>query len=167
MFIESTCEEWLKSLTIKFSKKMPRITAYKRKRSGSYASSGAGSKRSRLSITRIPRNSRPGSGGNRTIIPLSASYNFDLTADPAYAFAFDTQKYYVNEGAGVAINGATEVASVYDMMRIAKIEFTIVPAATSLDYANQTLSSGATNIPFVYDAVDYNDGAIPSLAEMQ
>jgi len=88
-----------------------------------------------------------------------------LTSDPAYAFAWDTTNYYVNGGAGVAITGASEVAAVFDMARLMKIEMTILPGADNLAYNNQSLSTGVTNIPYVYTYIDYNDATTPTTVE--
>jgi len=109
----------------------------------------------------------PGSGSNRCIIPLIVNYDMALTTDPAKGFAFDTTNYYIDGGAGVAINGATDIAAVFDMARIQKIEVTLMPAANSLDYNNQTIGTGVTNIPYVHTAVDYNEAGQPTLAEIQ
>lgn len=116
--------------------------------------------------TTVPRSLAPGSSGNSAIIPLTVDYAFDLTADLQKAFAWDTLQIY-NNGVGQSIPGAAEVATVFSMMRVHKVEITIVPAATGLDYSAQTLSTGATNIPYVYEGVDYDDGASPSLSELQ
>jgi len=71
-------------------------------------------------------------------------------------------------GGGVnAVPGVTEIHAVFGMMRVHKVEMTILPAANSLDYNNQTLGSGTTNIPYVYHAIDYQDGNNPTLAEIR
>lgn len=163
MFLESTCEEWLLSLTNQHMSLRRQVTlempSRKRQRSNSYASgSGTGLK------LRVPRMSRPGAGDNRCIIPLTTSIDFDLTADYAAAFAFDTVGYTVNGGANVAIGGTDQIANVFEMTRIQKIEMTILPNATDLGYNNQTLATGTTNIPYVYTAVEYNDTITPTLA---
>jgi len=115
---------------------------------------------------RVPRAMVPGAGGNRCIISLTVDIDFPLTADWAKAFSFDTLNLY-SSGTAIAIPGASQVASVFSMARIHKVEMSIIPAATGLDYTAQTLSSGVTNIPYVYTAIDYDDNDTPSIAELQ
>lgn len=97
------------------------------------------------------------------IIPITVDHDLDLTADPNIAFSFDTENYYYN-GTQAAVAGAADIAAVYDNIRIQKVEFTILPSATGLDYSAQTLSTGSTNIPYVYHAIDYNDNNAPTIA---
>lgn len=142
-----------------------RMPSLKRTRS-SYASRSRVAKRPRYSTPRIPRMSRPGAGGNTTLISLTHRYDFGLLADVALGFSFDTRGVYINDVFDDTL-GASELHAVYDMMRVAKVEISILPAATGLDYNDQSLSSGRTNIPYCYDAVDFNDGALPTLTEME
>lgn len=143
---------------------LSRMSSLKRSRS-SYASRSRITKRPRYP-TRIPRMSKPGAAGNTSIVALTTFYDFGMTADPAYGFNFDTRGFYVN-GTYSAIDGASELHAIYDMMRVMKVEISILPAATGLDYNSQTLSSGRTNIPYVYDAIDFNDGDAPTLQELR
>jgi len=115
---------------------------------------------------RIARPVGPGACGNRCIIPLTCGFNFDLTADVARGFAFDTSNFYVGGGIN-PIPGAAEVQAVFSMMRIHKVEMTILPKANVLAYNDQSLSSGQTNIPYVYHAIDYQDGNNPTITEIQ
>lgn len=140
------------------------MPSLKRRRTDSYASR-SGTKR-RAFVARIPKRLAPGAGSNRVIIPLTISTQFDLTADPAYGYNFDTVAMYRN-GSSLTIPGAAEMATVFDLARIWKVEISILPAATGLDYSAQTVGSGATNIPYVYDAVDYNEGALPTREELE
>lgn len=117
-----------------------------------------------LRRVRVPRLLGPGAGSNRCLVPLTTSIDFDLTADYAGAFAFDTVGYTKNGGANVAIGGTDQIANVFEMCRIHKIEMTILPNATDLAYSAQTLATGTTNIPYVYTAVEYNDTVTPTLA---
>lgn len=102
----------------------------------------------------------------RAMIPITYTWDFDLTVDRALGFAFDTSAIYVNGGSYVPAQ-LTQLANVFDMMRVAKVEFSVIPAANSLDYNNQTLSTGSTNIPVIYHAFDANDGTAPVLADIQ
>lgn len=140
----------------------------KRSRSNSYAAPSRPLKRKFTSGrgSAINKSANMALPGARVTIPLTLQYDFDLTADVALSFAFDTTGYYVNGGTVQTIAGLSELATVFEMARIAKVEVSILPAATGLDYSAQTLSSGATNIPWVYTAVDYNDTATPTRDEM-
>lgn len=129
----------------------------KRARSASFSQSA---------YRRIPRTISSRNPGQRTLVALCGSSNFPMTADIAQAFSFDMSGFYTN-GTLRTISGLSELVAVYDMLRVMKVEFTLLPAANSLDYANQTLASGQTNIPFIYHAVDYNDETTPTLTEMQ
>jgi len=125
--------------------------ARKRARTGSF--------RGAVPKYRVPRPIRP----TGAIIPVVVDHDFDLTADMNLSFSFDTENYYYN-GTAAAIAGASEIAAVYDNMRVAKVEFTIIPSATGLDYSAQSSTTGSTNIPYVYHAVDYNDNTAPTIA---
>lgn len=134
--------------------------------------SGYGRKRrrsSRSAVTpyrRVPRSIGSRNPGQRTVVALSGSRNFPLTADPTCALSFDMSGFYVN-GTVNTIQGLSELVAVYDMLRVMKVEVTLLPAANSLDLANQTITSGVTNIPYIYHAIDFNDETTPTLAELQ
>lgn len=100
------------------------------------------------------------------IIPLTVQHDIALTADVALGFAFDTGNYYYN-GVQAAIAGASDIHAIYDNMRVMKVEITILPAADTLDLNNQTITTGATNIPWLYTAIDYNDASAPTLGTIQ
>ena len=93
---------------------------------------------------------------NRCTIPLTSFIDFELTADVSSNFSFDSTNIYCigTNSSTQSIPGAADVAAVFDLMRVAKVEVTILPAATDLAYNNQSLSSGQTNIPYVYHAFD-------------
>jgi len=139
------------------SQEMPKYASKRRR---------VGAKKSTRSITRAPLYRSPGAGGNKCIIPLTVDYDFNLSADPRFGLAFDQTAMYVN---GIAYNipGATELMAVFGMSRLVKVELTLLPAATGLDLNNQTLSSGVTNIPFIYEAIDYEDGSAPTEPEIR
>jgi len=138
-----------------------------------YASQSSTRKRRRASSSaiqpyrRVPRGLPSNRPGQRTIIPVCAQYDIALTADARYAFGFDMSGVSINGVAGTSgYNGMASIIAVYDMIRVKKVEFTILPAATGLDYNAQTVGTGATNIPYIFTAVDYNDNAQPNLAEL-
>lgn len=131
---------------------------YAKKRKTGRSSASTYGKRSgrQLSVPRAPRSKQFTRPGQRAVIPIVANFDYGLTTDPSMSFSFDQRGYYVN-GAFNAIGGATELNSVWELMRIMKVEFTILPAANGLEYSAQSLSTGVTNIPYVYRAFDYND----------
>lgn len=142
------------------------MSGYGRKRKAS-SSSSRSVKRTRPGVTRVPRPMAPGTNANSCIVPLTVDRTFDLTADFARGFSFGCEYLTESAGAQIAIPGASELAAVFSLMRVHKVEVTILPAATGLDYNAQTLSSGVTNIPYVYEGVDYQSYAAPSLSVMQ
>lgn len=108
------------------------------------------------SFMRIPRRVSLDKPSSSVIIPIVTSYDAPLTADPSFAFQFAPQHLIVN-GTAITITGAGDLNSTFELIRVHKVEVTVLPAATGLDYSAQTLSSGTTNIPYVYHAVDYVD----------
>lgn len=143
------------------------MPGYARKRKASSSSSSKPYKRARPGVSRVPRTLAPGGNANSCIIPLTVDRTFDLTADFARGFSFGCEFMTESAGAQITIPGAAELATVFSLMRIHKVEVTILPSATGLDYNAQTLSSGVTNIPYVYEGVDYQSYAAPSLSVMQ
>lgn len=124
----------------------------KRKYSGSGTSSGA----KRRYVPRAPLRVGVGPKSNSCIIPITTQYDMDLTADPVYSFQFDENKLFVN-GTGITVTGASDLNNIFELIRVQKVEIMMLPAATDLAYDRQTLATGATNIPWVYEAVDYID----------
>jgi len=110
-------------------------------------------------------NSRATDG--RNVLTLVGAVDYGMSTDILKSFSFDTGNVYINGAAAVPIPGATEIAAVYELARVAKIEFTILPSANGLDYSSQTVTTGETNIPYVYHAVDLNDNATPTIAEIR
>lgn len=94
--------------------------------------------------------------GNSCIIPLNYFYTFGLSTDVSAAFRWDTAYAYI-DGTGYAVPGASELHNVWELMRVQKVEIIIRPGATDLSYNDQTVTTGQTNIPFVYYATDYQD----------
>lgn len=130
------------------------ITGGKRKRGASYTG-GVGRKRY-FPMPKVPRRMSMASPSNGVIIPIVTSYDSTLTADPNFAFQFSPQHLIV-DGTAISITGAADLNNVFEFVRVHKVEITILPAATGLDYSAQSLSTGTTNIPYCYHAVDYTD----------
>lgn len=93
---------------------------------------------------------------NTSIIPLTTYYSFNLTTDFNASFSFDTKQAYI-ETSPIAVSGLSELNATWELMRVAKVEVTILPAANALLYSDQTVTSGQTNIPYVHTAIDYVD----------
>jgi len=150
---------------------MQTTTLYSRpiKRKRSYASGSRSVKRAR--VPSVPRNLRSFgiSNSNRCVVPLTVNHTISLTADPAYRYSFSTLEAYRNGTSFTTIPGAAELAVVFDLLRLMKIEMTILPAATDLEYPNQTLSTGTTNIPWVYTGFNATGDSTqaPSLDSIQ
>lgn len=104
--------------------------------------------------------------GQTAIIPLVHSHDFSFAADPALAFAWNQRRIFIN-GTGYDVVGLSDLNSVWELIRVAKVEITIMPNANSLDYNNQTVSTGSTNIPYMYTAIDYNDVSSTSLSSIK
>jgi len=142
-----------------YGSKRPR-TAYKSRsyRGGSRALTTRG-----YSKSTVPRSIR----SNTCIIPCIVDYDANLTADPAIGFGWSPNALWVNGSSYSVIPGTTDLAAVFDLMRVVKVEVTILAGANSLDYANNTVTTGSRQIPWVYDCYDPNSGGNPSLAEVR
>ena len=80
---------------------------------------------------------------------------------------FTATSLWINGVSNTTIPNTAEIATVFDCVRIQKVEVTIMSGNDSLDYANQTLSSGTRSIPYLYEAFDPNDSTNPTLGSMQ
>lgn len=143
-----------------------------------YASSKKGTKRRRITPTTVTsyksnfggtqaRIPRPMSS-NTCIIPLRINFNIAFAADPVYGFGWTTAALWVNQVSVSAIPGATELAAVFDLMRIVKVECCILPGCNMLGYDANGATTGTRNIPYAYNAFDANDGSNPAnLSDIQ
>jgi len=105
----------------------------------------------------------------RNIHILSGNASFALDGDLGISFAWDTAACYINRSTGLTtqtVTGLTELASVYEMLRLAKVEMKILPPANTVDYADQNSVGTRTLIPIVYMAPDYNDNDVPTRDSM-
>lgn len=138
-----------------------------------YASSRSGRKRSRSNsfakvsqlVARVPRSI--GTLSNTCLIPRIVIYDLAFTTDSARGFGFSNGWLYVNGAQTVAIAGFSELSALFDLVRIHKVECTLLPGNNSFDYAANTVTTGTRNIPYVYDAFDPNDSSNPSLSDIQ
>lgn len=136
----------------------------KRTRSASYS---GGRKKLRKSGSYVSRRIPPVVKSNSCIIPCVVDYDHTFTADLALGVGFSQGYLYVNGSQSTAIPGATDIQALFDLMRVMKVEITMLPGSASLDIANNTVGTGTRNIPYVYDCFDPNSGGNPSLPEMR
>lgn len=123
-----------------------------------YKSNYAGTK------PRVPR----AMSSNTCVIPLRINFNISFAADPQYGFGWTTAALWVNQVSVSAIPGATELASVFDLMRIVKVECCLLPGCDQLSWGDNGVGTGTRNIPYAYNAFDPNDGSNPAgLSEIQ
>lgn len=128
--------------------------ATKKRRRSASAASRAIARKARFSV-------RPtkqlGGSANRCIIPLIVDYDFPLTADLSASFQWNNEGMSISGGAPTTITGLTNLQNTFTLLRVHHVEVTVMPSAMTLDFSNQTTSSGSTNIPFFYDAVEFID----------
>lgn len=135
----------------------------KRARSSSYSGRGRKYKKGSFVSRRIP----PVVKSNTCIIPCIVDYDHTFTADLALGVGFSPYALWVNGSSHTVIPGASDIAALFDLVRIQKVEITMMPGSASLDIANNTVTTGTRNIPYVYDCFDPNSGGNPSLPEMK
>lgn len=111
---------------------------------------------------RIPRQPKS-SSFNRSLLPLTVNYDVDFTADVSHGFGFSPSNLWVNGVSSTAIDGASQINAVFDLVRVVKVEAIILPGCNFLGYGSNTISTGQRNIPYIYTALDYNSGGNPAL----
>lgn len=104
---------------------------------------------------------------NSCIVPLTVDYDYDLTADLSRGFGWSATNLWINGVPVTPIPGATDLAAVFDCVRVQKVEVSVLPGNDNADYATNTLATGQRNIPYFYDAFDPNDGTNPSVANIR
>lgn len=104
---------------------------------------------------------------NSCIIPLTVEDDLALTADISRGYGFSATNLWVNGVSSTAIPGASDITALFDLVRIKKIEITILPGANELAYPASTVGTGVQNIPFVLEAYDPTDSTNPSAANMR
>ena len=188
-FLESSCDYWLTCFIKKVmsqgytteesnysfdpysfvSQNTEMYSSRKRSRSNSYASGSGYRKRGRMSAPRrsiIPRSLNSRSLTQRAVHPLTGEFQFGIGAtDNGIAFSFDTLGAYINSTTGgslfQSISGLTELSGVYEILRLAKIEFTVLASFNALDLAG--ISAGTPlSLPIIQIGPDYNDNDVPT-----
>lgn len=134
-----------------------------RSRSRSYSKRRRAMGTSRYSSRTVPRSL----GSNSCIIPLTVDDNVNFATDPAFGYGWSPFALWRNGVSYLAIPGQADMAAVFDMARVVKVEITILPGNNVLDYGTNSLSTGQRQIPYVYDAYDPNSSGNPTLAEMR
>lgn len=132
------------------------------------AHSGRGSVSKRRKFSRYPRKvSRPLRVSTHAIVPRTVFYDMNFATDVALGFGFSPTNLWINNSSSVAIPGASDLSNLYDLVRIKKVEITIMPGCTGLGYGSNTLTTDKRNVPYAYHAVDHNSGGNPTITEMQ
>jgi len=104
---------------------------------------------------------------NKTVLSLIVDYDVDFTADVSHGFGFSPSALWVNGVSTTTIVGASEIAACFDMVRIQKVEVTMLPGNNFLGFGTNTVTTGQRNIPYIYHCIDYNNGDNPSLAAIR
>ena len=118
--------------------------------------------RFRKSIPGIP-------SSNRCICPVVSGTGSNLSTDIANTYSFDCNTgLFINGVASGSVTQLTQLITVWDLMRVHKVEFTFIPQFNSLDIVGNEAAVSNYSIPILYLAEDYSDdAAIGSLAEIQ
>lgn len=133
-------------------------------RSGSYKRARTAGRYSSKSVIPYKRYRQP-STFNRCIIATTVDYDASLVADGAYGFGFSPTNLWVNGSSATAY--PTSINNIWDLCRIVKVEMTILPGNDGNAYNANTLTSGTTNIPYVYTAFDPNTSGAPTIAAIK
>jgi len=157
--------EYMSHIVSQDSQEMYARPAKRRRTSGSFAAA-----KRQLATRRVPRN-LPGSRSNRCILPLTGSIDFDLTSDTNVTFKFGhSEIVYEGSSTGtLAMPGSTDMVKLFELIRVAKVECTVMPSATGLQYNAQTVSTGQTNIPYLYwsfDSTGDHNGSLNAVQAM-
>lgn len=103
---------------------------------------------------------------NSIIIPRVVDYDFDLSADFSHGFAFSAVALWINGTSVTGYSGASEIYSLFDLVRVHKVEISIIPGQSDLQITTPGIGA-AYNLPFLYEAFDPNDSTNPSLNDMR
>lgn len=105
----------------------------------------------------------PRTSFNKTMVATTVDYDVEFTADVSHGFGFSPTHLWVNGVSTTAYVDAAGWQSMFDLIRVHKVEMTILPGNNYLGYGTNTLSTGQRNIPYGYCATDLNSGGNPSL----
>lgn len=103
---------------------------------------------------------------NSIFISRTVDLDLDFASDATKGFGFSPQYLVVNGVLTTLIPGSSTMISMFDLVRIVKVEMTVIPSYDSLDWGN-TSAAAVKNLPYFYHAFDANDGTNPSLADMR
>ena len=101
--------------------------------------------------------------------PVVSGTGSNLSTDIANTYSFDCNTgLFINGVASGSVTQLTQLITVWDLMRVHKVEFTFIPQFNSLDIVGNEAAVSNYSIPILYLAEDYSDdAAIGSLAEIQ
>lgn len=106
---------------------------------------------------------------NRCICPVVSGTGSNLATDIANTYSFDCNTgVFINGVASGSIGQLTQLVTVWDLMRVHKVEFTFIPQFNTQDIIATEGSVSNYAIPILYVAEDYSDeAAVTGLAELQ
>jgi len=146
------------------------MSGYKRQRT-SYGSSSRFGKRfpGRVQNSRsaIPRSLNSRIINQRSLHAVSGEFSLTAATDNGIGFSFDTLGAYINSTVNgtqfFSISGLTELSGVYEILRLVKVEFTVIGTFDGMDIDNAT----AIGLPLGWAGPDYNDNDVPTKIIMQ
>lgn len=126
-----------------------------------------GGKWRRKYSTRRSRMARSFPKSNSCIISRTVDHDIAFDGNYGYGFGFSPTHLWINQVSTTAISGASEIAALFDLVRIVKVEVTVLPGQNFMGYGSNTSGTGVRNIPIMYHCYDPNDGLNPTLSSSQ
>lgn len=102
-------------------------------------------------MIRVPRPLKP----NTVIVKRSVRYTFDLNTDNPAGFGFSPTYLWVSGTSTTAIDGASDLTSMFEECRIAKVQCILLPGTNVHEIATDSAVTGARSIPWLYTGVSY------------
>lgn len=101
-----------------------------------------------------------------TTITRAVRYSVAFSADVALGFGVSPTYLWINNTSTVALDGAADMTSMFDLCRVKKIEMIILPAANVHELSLDVVGTQFKNIPYVYIANDKSDSSNPTQASI-
>lgn len=115
----------------------------------------------------IPRSITSRIVNQRSLHAVSGEFSLTAATDNGIGFSFDTLGAYINSTVNgtqfFSISGLTELSGVYEILRLVKVEFTVMGTFDGMDIDNAT----AIGLPMGWAGPDYNDNDVPTKIIMQ
>lgn len=97
------------------------------------------------------------------IVCRTVQSNHNTTADVTIGLGWSATNMWVNGISSYAIDGASDITNLYDIVRIKKVEVNIL-----LDYnVHEVTATSSAGLPIVYTAFDPTDNAPPTAASIK